>query len=220
MRTTQPYQDNRTDRPGRPSLLARLRAMSPARGLGLAEAIGVAERQATTLLEASKISSAPVPLSLLSDLPHIVLGVEHQLPTSGVSFWDGDNWQLKANAEEHATRQRFSLAHEYKHVIDHPNRDLLYPSHAIRERVADHFAACLLMPRVLITRAWCAGEQDVAQLAELFSVSPLAMERRLRELGHLDRPLIRRYSCARGLPNSRRFAIAGQSTSTSSGATP
>lgn len=218
MRTTQPYQDNRTDRSDRPSLLARLRAMSPTRGLELTEALGVAERQATTLLEASKVSFAPVPLSLLSDLPRIVLGVEQLLPTSGVSFWDGDDWQLKASAEEHATRQRFSLAHEYKHVIDHPSRDLLYPNHAIRERVADHFAACLLMPRVLITRAWCAGEQDVAQLAELFAVSPPAMERRLRELGHLEQPLIRRYSCARGLPSNRRFAIAGGSTST--GATP
>lgn len=200
--------------PYTPSILTQLRALAPKRGISACEALGIAERQATMLLELTAIDSEPVPLEVLRRLPRINLKVEVGLPSSGLSYWDGDNWHLVANADEHPNRQRFSLAHEYKHVIDHPNRDLLYPDHRSRETAADHFAGCLLMPRRLVTRAWCAGEQDVAQLAELFAVSPAAMERRLRDLGHLTEPKIRRYICARGLRSGRSFAIAGPTPAT------
>lgn len=194
------------------SVLTKLRAQSPKRGLLVREALGIAERQATQLLALSSIESEPVPMEVLSYLPRVQLSTEEGLPSSGASFWDGDNWQLVANAGEHTHRQRFSLAHEYKHVIDHPLRDLLYPSHAVREQVADHFAACLLMPRRLVTRAWCSGEQDLDTLAELFAVSPAAMERRLLTLGHLQTRRLQRYLCTRGLRTDRRFAMTGYPT--------
>lgn len=80
------------------SVLAQLRSLCPNRGLGLAEALGIAERQATALLRSAVVEDAPVPLSLLSNLPRICLKVEAGLPSSGLSFWDGDNWQLVAKA--------------------------------------------------------------------------------------------------------------------------
>lgn len=207
---------NRTN--ARSSVLTRLRAMSPRRGLATAEALRLAELQATELLQLSRIITGPVPLQILSDLPRVQLEVETDLPSSGMSYWDGEHWRLVAKADEHPHRQRFSLVHEYKHVIDHPSRDLLYPDHRTRELAADHFAACVLMPRLLITRAWCSGEQDVDRLADQFDVSPAAMERRLLDLGHLEAPRPRRYICARGLRSGRSFAIAG--TTTTLGATP
>lgn len=191
------------------SVLARLRAVCPKRGLTSDEARTIAEHQASLLLELSNVRAEPVGLALLERLPRLKLRTEAGLPSSGASFWDGDNWQLIANGDEHPNRQRFSLLHEYKHVIDHPNRDLLYAGHTMPERVADHFAACVLMPRRLVTRAWCAGLQDIHDLADRFAVSPQAMERRVRELGHIDQPQLRRYSCARGLRTGERFAIAG-----------
>jgi Zn-dependent peptidase ImmA (M78 family) len=194
------------------SILTRLRSLSPRRGLTLDAASGIAERQAALLLEASGVIDGPVPISLLSDLPRIELATERHLPSSGMSYWTGDVWRLVANASEPSYRQRFSLAHEYKHVIDHPVRDLLYADHRSRERVADHFAACLLMPKRMVIRAWCAGEQDIAQLADLFAVSTQAMERRLVILGLLDHRRTGTYVCERGgagLPRTRSLAIAG-----------
>ncbi len=194
-----------------PSTLARLRALAPRRGLDIDTGLGIAERQAVLLLRRHGNGDAPVSIQILRDLPRIELGVV-DLPTSGVSYWTGTHWQLNANRAEPEVRQRFTLAHEFKHVIDHPSRDLLYASHADRERAADHFAACLLMPRVLVTRAWCSGEQDVDQLAAHFVVSIEAMTRRLLTLGLITERRARPIFCTRGLRALRdtpTVAIAG-----------
>jgi Zn-dependent peptidase ImmA (M78 family) len=93
------------------------------------------------------------------------------------------------NASEPMVRQRFSVFHELKHVLDHPNAETFYPafgsmtSKQRQEQIADYFAACALMPRVWINRAWRNDIQDVADLARLFHVSREAMRYRLNSLG-------------------------------------
>jgi Zn-dependent peptidase ImmA (M78 family) len=88
-------------------------------------------------------------------------------------------------------RQRFSLAHELKHVIDHPFIARAYPDLGLRrgsaraEQVCDYFAACLLMPRPWVKDAWASGIQQIESLAELFGVSTQAMTHRLTDLGLL-----------------------------------
>jgi Zn-dependent peptidase ImmA (M78 family) len=47
------------------------------------------------------------------------------------------------------------------------------------EAVAEYFAACVLMPKRLIKRAWGEGHQRVSELSDLFDVSPRAMKIRL-----------------------------------------
>ena len=140
------------------SVLARLRALAPHRGLDERTALGIAERQASLLLRLSEVTTAPISLELLWRLPRIDLAVVGDLPAAGASYWTGQSWRLEASAADHANRQRFTFCHEFKHVIDHPGRDLFYANGRVRERVADQFAACLLMPKVLVVRAWCAGE--------------------------------------------------------------
>ena len=90
-------------------------------------------------------------------------------------------------------RQRFTLAHEYKHIIDHPFE--AYGLQGVAEgrqrqtivHVCDYFAACLLMPKMLLRQAWTAGRsQDIAELARTFGVSSRAMEVRLQDLGLLE----------------------------------
>jgi hypothetical protein len=198
--------------PPTPSPLARLRALAPNRGLDLPTALGIAERQASLLLSLSDITDGPVPLDVLSNLHRVELGTA-DLPTSGLSYWTGRTWRLEANRTEPEVRRRFTLAHEFKHVIDHPTRDLLYSNHRTRERVADQFAACLLMPKVLVVRAWCGGEQDIDRLAELFVVSAEAMTRRLLALGLITERRARPVLCTRGAKKPLRstavLAIAG-----------
>ena len=50
------------------------------------------------------------------------------------------------------------------------------------ESVCDYFAACLLMPRPWVKRAWATVTQDQTELAAYFRVSPAAMARRLADL--------------------------------------
>jgi Zn-dependent peptidase ImmA (M78 family) len=86
-------------------------------------------------------------------------------------------------------RQRFSLAHELKHVLDDPVIPNLFshlPVHQRQERaerLCNYFAACLLMPRPWLKHDWCGGIQSLRALARRYYVSQEAMSTRLSELG-------------------------------------
>jgi Zn-dependent peptidase ImmA (M78 family) len=181
-------------------LLARLRAISPNRPLTLDEAQVIAERQANVMLEWFGVNEPPIPFDLLAELRriHVVFEVS---PTSGSTHWTRDAWLIALKTDDAPVRQRFSLFHELKHIIDHPLRGVLYPPQrgwsAARkvERVADYFAACVLMPKRLVKRYFFEGLGDVDQLAELFEVSPEAMHHRLVDDLHIvDRPRTQ-YAC-------------------------
>ncbi|HEY5249771.1 MAG TPA: ImmA/IrrE family metallo-endopeptidase [Dermatophilaceae bacterium] len=123
-------------------------------------------------------------------LPRLLVKRFEGLPTSGRTQWDGTRWVILVASDEPHVRQRFSLAHELAHVILHPVADLALPDHreitaeARLESACEYFAACLLMPRLWMKRAYFHdGIQDVPSLARLFGVSWLAMHIRLEQLG-------------------------------------
>lgn len=173
-------------------VLAILRSIAPRRQLTIQEAVYIGELQANRLLELARLRQAPVPSSLIYDLPRIVVRQDVDLPVSGSTHWLSGRWLITINASEPAARQRFTLAHELKHVIDHRHRDLLYAAtptlstHLQGEYAADNFAACLLMPRRWVKRAWGDGYQRISQLSRMFDVSPQAMRVRLERLGLMD----------------------------------
>ena len=99
------------------SVLAVLRSVVPNRSLQFSEALRVAELQANRLLETTHTADWPVPSEIVTELPRVRIELR-DLPTSGLSFWDGQAWVIYLNATEVTTRQRFTLLHEFKHVID------------------------------------------------------------------------------------------------------
>lgn len=175
------------------SVLKSLRALMPTRVLSYAEALSRAELQAAKLLELSGIRSftGPVPIEIVIELPRIRVEQAFDLPVSGSAHWDGGAWVLTINAAEFDLRQRFSIMHEFKHVLDHPTRHLIQrdasqklSASAMAEKVADYFAACVLMPKAWVKAAFCnQAIQNIEQLAALFRVSPRAMSFRLSQLG-------------------------------------
>jgi hypothetical protein len=174
---------------GERAVLAILRAKAPHRALDPGEAARVAEWQATTLLELAGLSKPPTPASLITELPRVCVQHDVDLPVSGCTSWHNGRWVIILNAAEPLVRQRFSLAHEFKHAVDHRFRHELYvdrpglSAEVQAERAADYFAACLLMPRRWLYRAWTDGHQRISELSRMFSVSPQAMGRRLEHLG-------------------------------------
>lgn len=176
-------------------LLSSLRALNPGRALEPHEALGVAERQALKLLAILDQHQPAVDVTAIADLPRIEVRVEPNLPVSGFSQWSRGRWLIGVNQDDAPVRRRFTLAHEFKHVLDHPYIDSLYldrrgrPSERRAEAVCDYFAACLLMPRPWIKQAYTGGVQDQRALAQLFGVSEAAMALRLRHLGiTVERP--------------------------------
>lgn len=170
------------------STLKALRALMPLRSLTFQEALERAELQANHLLDLHELDAPAVPVELVTELPRIQLMQSYDLPVSGSAHWDGSNWVLTINASEFELRQRFSIMHEFKHVLDHPFCHLTKAERGLSadekaERIADYFAACMLMPKRWVKTAWCNQTQSVEQLAAMFQVSPKAMAFRLSQLG-------------------------------------
>jgi len=173
-------------------LLARLRAATPRRALTHRESERVAERQAERLRGELDLSGTPrLPTEALIALPFLTVTERTGFFTSGMATKTPHGWIIVLRSEEAKVRQRFSLAHELRHLLDDPFIDRLYPasrgysSFERAERVCDYFAGCLLMPKRLLRADWVDGRQDVAALARRYDVSRAAMTVRLSQLGLL-----------------------------------
>jgi predicted transcriptional regulator len=179
-----------------PDVIARLRDVMPARPLGFHEALRLAEQQAWLLLELTETTLPAVPERIITALPKMEVRRMAPFPSSGASHWSRGKWRVAINATEPITRQRFSLAHEFKHILDHRDLDLLYAAFPERERdqmierVCDYFAGCLLMPRAWVVATHASGTRHPMDLAQVFGVSPTAMGVRLSQIG-LARPVPR-----------------------------
>jgi Zn-dependent peptidase ImmA (M78 family) len=176
-----------------PSVLARLRALVPDRQLTFDEALRIAELQANHLLRYFEIETEAVPEEIISELPRVRVVRDGALAVSGSAHWNGRYWIITVNGDEPVFRQRFSVMHEFKHVVDHTTRHLIYhdrpgsTANDQAERVADYFAACVLMPRRVVKSLWCSGSQDVSGLARRMKVSPAALRYRLDAIGLTDK---------------------------------
>lgn len=186
-----------TTKPPR-DMVTQLRAIAPLRPLTMGDAYAVAERQATKALQLAGITSPHVGLGWIFDLPRVEVRVEPRHTMNGLSgstTFSKGRYVIVINKNDAHGRRRFTCAHEWKHLLDYTASNVLYrqlghgdaQQHERKiERIADHFAACLLMPRTWIKNAWTGGIQDIPALAGLFMVSEDAMRVRLTYLGLLD----------------------------------
>jgi Zn-dependent peptidase ImmA (M78 family) len=169
-----------------------------------------AERAAQRVLEAAGIARPPVPVDKLVAAEGIRLAFEPMGgdDVSGMLYRRGATTVMVVNAQHHAHRQRFTMAHEIGHHRLHDSDAYLDGNATLRfrdrtsatgtdreEREANAFAACLLMPSPwvhdrfigLVRSHRSTDENDaIAQLAQQFDVSEQAMRFRLVNLGLLD----------------------------------
>jgi hypothetical protein len=180
------------------SVLASQRALAPAHPMTLDEALRLAERQANQLLELCGTAVVPVPTSIVTDQPRITVEHDPELPAhaaSGCSDWDRHRrtWVISLNPTEPRRRRRFTVLHEYKHILDHPGPGIRPSRYAyqrpVAEIVADYFAGCVLIPKRQLAAAYYDGIQRPADLAQLFDVSREAIQVRLAQIG-LAEPLV------------------------------
>ena len=171
------------------SVLADLRAACPPRSLSPSEARLVAERQASKLLRRMEVTEPPVPEQVIDNVPRVEVRFRKASRLSGTTKWSGGRWLILINATDTWGRQRFSLAHEFKHLLDWPLASRIYrdgrrSGHFQGERAADWFAAALWMPRPWVKRAFYNDRiRDEHELARRFQVSVAAMRVRIDELG-------------------------------------
>ena len=194
------------------SIIRQLRSLMPLRPLEEHEARSIAERQAIKLLELLGQHEPSVNVGLIIELPRVEVKVEPNLHVGGVSGfsqWSRGRWLIVVNRDDSPTRRRFTLSHEFKHVLDHPFVKVIYSElgendadrNRMTEQICDYFAGCLLMPRNWLKRAWANGVQDQAALAAMFDVSEAAMAIRLQQIG-LTEPRARQAHFKSRLPRS------------------
>jgi len=175
------------------NVIQQLRDLVPLRALTTTEAMRVAELQANRMRRVLDIAEPTFPESAISELPRVQVERMTPSPVSGAAQWSRGRWLILLNGAEPNGRQRYSLAHEFKHVLDNPFVKLIYPSqdgvssYDRAERICDYFAACLLMPRTEVKRQFCdEGVQDLLRLSRRFEVSQMAMQVRLNQIGLRD----------------------------------
>lgn len=189
--------DDITNRPPA-GLIRELRQLIPLRPLTLHEAYELAERQATATLRLLHIGQPAVPLRWILDLPKVEVRLEpryRMTRLAGMTTWRNGRYLTIINRNDPHGRRRYTLAHELKHILDYTLVDTVYSQLGYGkeaqqarciEQIADHFAACLLMPRTWLKQSWATGIQDVESLAGLFNVTGRAMTVRLTYLGFID----------------------------------
>jgi Zn-dependent peptidase ImmA (M78 family) len=170
------------------SVLARVRELTPKDIWDVKAMEQNSEKQAKLLRRLLGVKTPVFPNEAIAELPRIKVEVDDNLSYSAAAYWDGLNWVIKLNGFENPLRQRFSLGHEIKHIIDHPTKYSLYLDFVgIRhnnkaEHQADYFSACLLMPREHVIRLYKMGITGPTELAKYFQVSPRAMHIRMHQL--------------------------------------
>ncbi len=195
------------------SVLRTMRDLVPKRRLTYAESLRIAELQANRLLELFEVMGPFVPTEIVTELPRITIRNASDMPVSGSAHWEEGHWVITLNSAEGNVRRRFSLMHEFKHVLDHTTKSYLYgdpqtdPEAAARaERAADQFAACVLMPKRWLKREWFGSGQNLSISAMRLGVSTRALSVRLHYLGlGIDTP-----RCS--LPNHPGPRRSGRST--------
>ncbi|WIG58345.1 MAG: hypothetical protein OJF49_001091 [Ktedonobacterales bacterium] len=180
------------------TVIEQVRDLMPRRPLTLMEAYSVAERQAYKLLELLDIQAPPVRYDKLLQLPNLEVELEPSYLMNhfaGISHFNKGHWTIFVDKNDIHGRRRYTLAHEFKHVIDHSLDRLAYQRfgygddekrRAHVEALCQHFAACFLMPKTWVKNSWANGIQDVYNLATLFEVSVSAMDVRMRQMGLLE----------------------------------
>lgn len=178
------------------SILASLRALTPGARLDFNDALALTERQAALLRRLLLTPGDVLDEHHLAALPRLRI-VRDTCPTSGLSYWSGTEWIIVLNRTDNPARQRFTLLHEYKHIIDHGHAARLYRRRREAERAADYFAGCALVPKLELKRAFYAGTQRIEDLAAYFGVSRAAIRVRIDQAGLVDSQPFTRERCAR-----------------------
>jgi Zn-dependent peptidase ImmA (M78 family) len=173
----------------RPSVITKLRDFVPITELTREQAYRLAELQAARFRALTNNRQPRLPSEAISELQHVRVKHLSPLPVSGATAWSHGQWVILLRSSEPHGRQRFSLAHEFKHILDHRFIDVLYERipagqrHDFIEQICDYFAGCLLVPRPTLRSLWSSGVHDVGELASRFDVSQQAIQTRLAQVG-------------------------------------
>jgi Zn-dependent peptidase ImmA (M78 family) len=165
----------------------------------VAARVEFAQRMARRFLKRHRVLAPPVPVEFILFSEGVQVAVlTYPDETAGESWWEGEVAHLAVNRALPDGRRRFTLAHEWGHLVlrHHQRRfeDLAAPLPRFRhaaeanwaltdpvEVEANQFAAELLMPLALFRRDW-ERNPNPHRLAQRYEVSHEALRWRAHQL--------------------------------------
>lgn len=149
------------------------------------------ETLANEYLEHAHVNGPPVPVDLVKLFdPHrpIELRLLPLKAYSGCTWFLGEEWVIHLNANDSTVASRFTAFHEGFHIVCR-NSGLAFSRAGVHykplsERLADYFAASILVPRVFVHGLW-PKVQSLTEMASIFGVPELVMKDWLTRLGVL-----------------------------------
>jgi hypothetical protein len=124
------------------------------------------------------IDGLPVPIDLITYAEDNLPIEVRKIPMKahhGAIWRLSDCWVVQLNANDTPARQRFTLYHEFFHILAHGKATPVFkktsssPEGSFNELLADHFAAIILMPEKQVEEKW-AEVKDMDQMAAIFDV--------------------------------------------------
>ena len=67
----------------------------------------------------AQLGLRPQALSEAAELPRLLVRTDVDLPVFGCTSWQNVRWPIVLKGAEPLVGQHFSLAHEFKHAVDH-----------------------------------------------------------------------------------------------------
>ena len=150
------------------------------------------------ILQDFSIQSAPIPVEVIAQKMGIEISYAPSTDYSGILIRKSDgNVLMGINNSESVPRMRFTIAHELCHYFfnknDHVTVEYRNKTHngqkPDKEKIADFFAANLLMPESLVhsdfkeaTKGGIFFEDNLTSMADKYQVSKEAMKYRLLNL--------------------------------------
>jgi hypothetical protein len=140
------------------------------------------EELANEYISQAGVSEPPVPTDIISLFDKQRPIEIRQLPLRrfhGCTWLVDEEWVVHLNSNAEPKEANFTVFHEGFHIICH-NFGLAFRrveerNKKVSERLADYFAASVLMPRNFIYRLW-PEINDPTKMADIFSVPQLVME--------------------------------------------
>lgn len=127
------------------SLLAMLRSFAAERPSTMEQILHVAEKQAHVLDPFLDLPVQEIPARLEELAPSVQVRYVADLPVPGAAFWANKSWHIHIRASDSLEARVFTLLHQFKQVIDHPQRSQTSKfSNADWETAASHFASQLM----------------------------------------------------------------------------
>jgi len=149
------------------------------------------EELASDYLGGAGVSGPPVPSELIGIFDESRKVQVRLVPLKalhGVVWLLRREWIIQLNVRDPHRVRRYSLFHEAFHIahrITYPAFKKAEARHtSFNEVLADHFAACFLMPKEWVKEYW-PRVQDVRVMADRFDVPVRQMRRRLNQLSLL-----------------------------------